>query len=186
MEVVTAVDGRVTNRGVARYQALEGRHLEPVSPRPSGPEVIALQVRTRQSNLYVAEAARTRVFREDELVPVERSLFQVQDYVQQVLAFDVHEGESVRLEKLVAFYTSRDRAIMAAGVPLPEVAAYSGHSVGELAAVAAGDGRLRSQTTLAVYTHATGQARERALEAVGAYLEELLAAAPLLRAALAS
>jgi malonyl CoA-acyl carrier protein transacylase len=26
---------------------------------------------------------------------------------------------------------------MAAGVPLPEVAAYSGHSVGELAAVAA-------------------------------------------------
>jgi trehalose/maltose hydrolase-like predicted phosphorylase len=68
-------------------------------------------VRTRQSNLYVAEAARTRVFREDELVPVERSLFQVQDYVQQVLAFDVHEGESVRLEKLVAIYTSRDRAI---------------------------------------------------------------------------
>ena len=110
MEVVTAVDGRVTNRGVARSQALEGRHLdreealheqmaesatvprEPVSPRTSGPEVIALQVRTRQSNLYVAEAARTRVFREDELVPVERSLFQVQDYVQQVLAFDVHEA----------------------------------------------------------------------------------------------
>ncbi len=76
--------------------------------------------------------------------------------------------------------------LMAAGVPLPEVAAYSGHSVGELAAVAAGDGRLRSQTTLAVYTHATGQAREHALEALGAYLEKLLAAAPRLRAALAS
>jgi hypothetical protein len=76
--------------------------------------------------------------------------------------------------------------LMAAGVPLPEVAAYSGHSVGELAAVAAGDGRLRSQTTLAVYTHATGQAREHALEAVGTYLEKLLAAAPRLRAALAS
>ena len=76
--------------------------------------------------------------------------------------------------------------LMAAGVPLPEVAAYSGHSVGELAAVAAGDGRLRSQTTLAVYTHATGQARERALEAVGEYLARLLAAAPRLRSALAS
>src|SRR5262245_21025302 len=44
-------------------------------------------------------------------------------------------------------------AMLAAGVPLPEVAAYSGHSVGELAAVAAGDSRLRSQTTLAVCTH---------------------------------
>jgi malonyl CoA-acyl carrier protein transacylase len=72
---------------------------------------------------------------------------------------------------------------MSAGVPLPEVAGYSGHSVGELAAVAAGDGRLRSQTTLAVYTHATGQARERALEAVGRYLVQLLPAAPRLRAA---
>ena len=40
--------------------------------------------------------------------------------------------------------------LMAAGVPVPEVAADSGHSVGELAAVAAGDRRLRSQTTLAV------------------------------------
>jgi integrase len=76
--------------------------------------------------------------------------------------------------------------LMAAGVPLPEVAAYSGHSVGELASVAAGDGRLRSQTTLSVYTHATGQAREGALEAVDDYLNHLLAAAPRLRAALAS
>jgi malonyl CoA-acyl carrier protein transacylase len=75
---------------------------------------------------------------------------------------------------------------MAAGVPLAEVAAYSGHSVGELAAVAAGDRRLRSQTTLAVYTHATGQARELALDAVGEYLAHLLTAAPRLRAALAS
>jgi malonyl CoA-acyl carrier protein transacylase len=61
---------------------------------------------------------------------------------------------------------------------------YSGHSVGELAAVAAGDNRLRSQTTLAVYTHATGQARELALEAVDTYLMKLLTAAPLLRSAL--
>ena len=75
---------------------------------------------------------------------------------------------------------------MAAGVPVPEVAAYSGHSVGELAAVAAGDGRLRSQTTLAVYTHATGQARDRALEAIGAYLEEMLVSAPRLRSALSA
>ena len=56
-------------------------------------------------------------------------------------------------------------------MPVPEVAAYNGPSVGELAAVA-GDTRLRSQTTLAVYTHATGQARKMALAAVGAYLHD--------------
>jgi len=76
--------------------------------------------------------------------------------------------------------------LMAAGVPLPEVTANSGHSVGELAALAAGDGRLRSQTTLAVYTHSTGQAREQALGAVDEYLAQLLSTAPRLRAALAS
>jgi hypothetical protein len=37
-----------------------------------------------------------------------------------------------------------------------------------------------------VYPHATRQAREHALEAIGAHLEELLAAAPRLRTALAS
>jgi hypothetical protein len=74
---------------------------------------------------------------------------------------------------------------MAAGIPVPEVAAYSGDSVGGLAAVAEGDKRLRTQTTRAVYKHATGQASADALAAVDGYLTELLAAAPSLRAAMA-
>jgi hypothetical protein len=36
-----------------------------------------------------------------------------------------------------------------------------------------------------MYTHATGHARELALQAVDDYLDKLLAAAPLLRSALA-
>jgi trehalose/maltose hydrolase-like predicted phosphorylase len=108
---VTALDGRVTNGGVARYGDLEGRHLDAVSPRTFGPEIIALHVETRQSNIYVAQAARTRVFREDEQLDVTRNLFQAEDYIQQVVSFDVQQGESVRVEKLVSLYTSRDRAI---------------------------------------------------------------------------
>jgi trehalose/maltose hydrolase-like predicted phosphorylase len=111
VEVVSALDGRVTNGGVARYRQLEGRHLDPVSPRTFGPEIIALQVETRQSNIYVAEAARTRVFRGSEQLDVRRSLYQMEDYIQQVLGFDVQQGVPTRIEKLVAFYTSRDRAI---------------------------------------------------------------------------
>jgi len=111
VEVVSALDGRVTNGGVARYGDLEGRHLNAVSPRTFGPEVIALHVETRQSNIYVAQAARTRVFRGDEQLDVERDLFQAEDYIQQVLSFDVQQGRPVRVEKLVSLYTSRDRAI---------------------------------------------------------------------------
>src|SRR3954468_24525461 len=104
VEVVSALDGRVTNGGVARYRQLEGRHLDPVSPRTFGPEIIALHVETRQSNIYVAEAARTRVFRGEEPVEVQRSLYQMEDYIQQVVSFEMREGEPVRVEKLAALY----------------------------------------------------------------------------------
>ena len=111
VEVVSALDGRVSNRGVVRYEQLEGRHLDPVSPRTLGPEVIALKAETRQSNLYVSQATRTRVFRGDQQLPVSRALYQMEDYVQQVLAFDVRQGAATRVEKMVAFYTSRDPAV---------------------------------------------------------------------------
>ena len=111
VEVVTAIDGRVSNGGVARYRQLEGRHLNPVSPRTFGPEVVALKAETRQSNLYISHAARTRVFAADQGLQVERRLYQVEDYIQQVLAFDVQRGTATRVEKMVAFYTSRDPAV---------------------------------------------------------------------------
>jgi len=111
VEVVTAIDGRVSNGGVARYRQLEGRHLNPVSPRTFGPEVIALKAETRQSNLYISHAARTRVFAADQCLQVERRLYQVEDYIQQVLAFDVQQGTATRVEKMVGFYTSRDPAV---------------------------------------------------------------------------
>jgi trehalose/maltose hydrolase-like predicted phosphorylase len=114
VEVISGLDGRVTNHMVARYRELEGRHLNPGSPRTFGPEIIALKVQTRQSNIFVAEAARTRVFRDDDMdkpVDVERGLYQMDDYIQQVLAFDVEEARPVRVEKMVSLFTSHDNAI---------------------------------------------------------------------------
>jgi ATPase family associated with various cellular activities (AAA)/Glycosyl hydrolase family 65 central catalytic domain/Glycosyl hydrolase family 65, N-terminal domain len=101
----------VSNAGVARYRQLEGRHLNPVGPRTLGPEVIALKAETRQSNLYISQAARTRVFCGDQQLQVERRLYQMEDYIQQVLAFDVRQGVAARVEKLVTFFTSRDPAV---------------------------------------------------------------------------
>jgi trehalose/maltose hydrolase-like predicted phosphorylase len=111
VEVISALDSRVSNGGVARYRKLEGRHLDPVSPRTFGPEVIGLKAATRQSNLYVSEATRTRVFRGGVALTANRTLYQMEDYIHQVLAFDVRQGEATRVEKMVAFYTSRDPAV---------------------------------------------------------------------------
>ncbi|MGH3693603.1 MAG: glycoside hydrolase family 65 protein [Pseudonocardiaceae bacterium] len=119
VEVISGLDGRVTNHMVARYRELEGRHLDPGSPRTFGPEIIALKVQTRQSNIYIAEAARTRVFRGGEgekhqtggSLEVARSLYQMEDYIQQVLAFDLEQGSPVRVEKMISLFTSHDNAI---------------------------------------------------------------------------
>ena len=111
VEVLAALDGRVVNHGVPRYRALEGRHHDPQGPRIYAPDVIALKTRTRQSRIEVAEAARTRIFRgEEELAPA-RVTDQMEDYIHQTLAFDLQRGMPIRIEKLVAVYTSRDRAI---------------------------------------------------------------------------
>ncbi len=111
VEVLSAVDGRVVNQGVARYRQLEGHHLDPQGPRVEGTDVIALKARTRQSRIEVAVAARTRVFRGDDELEAARSTYQTEDYVQQVLSFSVTQGATVRVEKSIAFYSSRDRGI---------------------------------------------------------------------------
>ncbi len=110
-KVLSVVDGRVLNRGVARYQQLWGRHLDSEGPRTYGTDVIALRVRTRQSRIEIAEAARTRVYRGDREQDVTRSVDQMQDYIQQSLEFEIKQNAPVRVEKLVSLYTSRDRAI---------------------------------------------------------------------------
>jgi trehalose-phosphatase len=111
VEVIAALDARVTNQGVARYRDLEGRHLHPVASRTPCLDTISLIARTRQSGIYVAEAARTRVYADAGELEAKRGDYQMEDYVQQTLGFDLQQGRPIRIEKLVSFYFSRDQAI---------------------------------------------------------------------------
>lgn len=111
VEIITALDARVINQGVARYRELEGRHPHPVASRNPGQDTISLIARTRQSHIYVAEAARTCVYEDSSELQAERGLYRMEDYVQQTLGFHLQQGRPVRIEKLVSFYTSRDHAI---------------------------------------------------------------------------
>jgi trehalose/maltose hydrolase-like predicted phosphorylase len=111
VEILSALDGRVTNWGVPRYRDLEGNHLNSVTTGTVGPDGITLLVQSRQSRIYIAEAARTRVYGEHEILSVNRAVHQQDGYIHQTLAFDVEEKTPVRIEKAVAFYSSRDAAI---------------------------------------------------------------------------
>ena len=67
LEVRSALDGNVVNDGVERYRDLAKRHLETLGTQTLEGNVVGLQVRTCQSRLEVALAARTRFFGEDGL-----------------------------------------------------------------------------------------------------------------------
>ena len=64
LHIRSGLDGRVRNAGVKRYQQLRSDHLEALLSQPIGEEGMALLVRTNQSKLTSAQAARTQIFRQ--------------------------------------------------------------------------------------------------------------------------
>lgn len=112
--VRSGVDGRVSNRNVAEDRPLAGRHLEPVAARQVASDTVLLDMVTTQSQVHIAMAARTRVVTgvPEASVEVERHL--VADdpaYAGQEFVLALRAGKAVRIEKVVAVTTSRDRAL---------------------------------------------------------------------------
>jgi alpha,alpha-trehalase len=124
--VRAGLDGRVTNGGVARYRALDGRHIEVVDRAEVGPDAVFLRCRTNQSSLEVALAARARVYREGRETDVTRATHLSEDQACQELGFTMEKGGSVTTEKIVALYTSRDPAISEAGLEAKKKVAEAG------------------------------------------------------------
>jgi alpha,alpha-trehalase len=116
LTVRTALDGTVTNAGVARYRDLEGRHLETVATAQPQADVIFLQSRTVQSRREIAEAARTRFYLDETEVDAARRTEQLPDLIAQDITLEVATGRPLLIEKLVSLYTSGDPAIAEAGL----------------------------------------------------------------------
>ena len=111
IQVRSGLDGRVVNAGVKRYRDLNGQHLTILGQAEVDRETVDLQVETNQSHVRVALAARTRLLRDGEIVEVDRSLVEEPGFVAHDLTVQVQQTEPVTVEKIVALYTSRDRAI---------------------------------------------------------------------------
>jgi alpha,alpha-trehalase len=116
VEVRSALDGTVSNSGVARYQGLRGDHLvvHEQGEQPDG--AIWLEVQTRQSRLFVAEAARTTLALDDRPLPGDPTLVEAEGYIAHEHRVDVQQGQRLTVEKVVALHTSRDHAISEAAL----------------------------------------------------------------------
>ena len=107
----SAIDARVANDGAKLYRKFSNKHLEPLAGEVVGEDGVCLQVRTCQSHISVAQAARTRAFLDGRLLEVRRRVIEEPGYIGQELKVDLKQGETLVLEKLASFYTSRDHAI---------------------------------------------------------------------------
>lgn len=109
--VQSALDGSVINAGVARYRELNSTHLQTLDMGEAGKDAVYLLVDTNQSRIEVAQAARTRVYRGDKGIKPKRRTFRDVSIIGQELVFEVTQGETVTVEKIVSLYSSRDWAI---------------------------------------------------------------------------
>ena len=124
--VRSAIDGRVVNAGARLYRKFNNKHLEPVAGEVVGEEGVYLLMRTCQSNLHVAQAARTRAFLDGQLLEVRRRVIEEPGYIGQELKVELKQGETLVLEKLASFYSSRDHAISECGLEARKAMARAG------------------------------------------------------------
>ncbi len=126
LTVRSALDGGVTNSGVRRYRELANRHLEIMQRDHPAPDTMFLRVRTNQSLIQVAQAARTRMYRNKTELEAECSNHVDDHQVGQEMIINLARGEGVVVEKIMAMYTSLDRAISEPGLAARKALADAG------------------------------------------------------------
>ena len=114
-EIRSAVDGSVINSGVARYRQLNSVHLEPLGTEQVTDDTVLLKTRTTQSEISMGMAARTRVTIDGKDVVAARETDSRDDYVSQTCTVAAEQGTALVVDKVVALFTSRDRALSDTG-----------------------------------------------------------------------
>ncbi|WP_323385000.1 glycoside hydrolase family 65 protein [Streptomyces calidiresistens] len=105
------LDGRVRNTLVARYRDLADTHLEAVRTDRPAPDCVLLEMRTNQSAIPLAMAARTTLTGgADPLRPTPR-LRRAPDRIGLDLTAEAAPDRPLTLGKIVTVVTGRDRAI---------------------------------------------------------------------------
>jgi len=116
IEFRSALEGRVVNNGVERYRDLNNLHLTPRESGQPEEDTVFLKMETNQSELRVALAARTQVFKTGKPLSVERDTLQETGFVSQIFEVALEVNAAVTVEKIVSLYTSRDPAIAECGL----------------------------------------------------------------------
>jgi len=107
ISIRSGLDGDLINDGVERYRQLDQQHLEPLDQGGDRHSQYLL-VRTNQSDVEIAIAARLRIFLNQS--EKENSFLHITSdgRVESEVEMDVKKGQFLSLEKLVNICTSRE------------------------------------------------------------------------------
>ena len=126
LEIRAALDARVVNDLVARYRQLAKDHLAPIVTTPVGRDGLFLKVRTHQSEVVIAQAARCRIEVDGRPVDDPGRVTEEPRYIARDIVVEATAGRPVRIGKTVALYTSRDHAISECGLEASTALARAG------------------------------------------------------------
>ncbi|MEO3785815.1 glycosyl hydrolase family 65 protein [Actinocorallia sp. B10E7] len=110
IRVRSLLDGEVRNDNVAEFSALAKEHLNEPTMGHHG-DTYWLACETNQSDVCVAQAARTLLHRENQPVIAISKPLQGPRHVGNELRLTISSGAPVTVDKTVTVFTSRDKAI---------------------------------------------------------------------------
>ncbi len=107
----SAIDGNILNNNVARYSDLNQDHLEIIECGHFSDNASFILSRTKQSKINAAQTMRTHFYINDEKIDVKREPIESEVFAGSDFSFPCQEGEIIGVEKIVSFFSSRDKAI---------------------------------------------------------------------------
>ncbi len=107
----SGINGDVTNKGVNRYKDLNGNHIKILENGEIEKTGIFLISQTIQSKILMAQAVSTKIFQNGNNLTFSSTVQHDKKSIFQYLKINCSILKPVRVEKLMALYTSRDFAI---------------------------------------------------------------------------
>jgi trehalose/maltose hydrolase-like predicted phosphorylase len=111
ISIRSGIDGNVINNNVERYSQLNQDHIQVVEKAAFNGNSVYMLSRTKQSQIHMAQAVRTDLYAGSGRLDVNAKLFEADGFVANDFDVACKQGETLRVEKLLSLYTSRDFAI---------------------------------------------------------------------------
>lgn len=107
----SGIDGDIINNNVERYGDLNQDHIEVLNSGHFNDSSIYLQSHSKQSNILVAQAARIHIFAGEEKLQINQKKIKEKNFIAGDFMISCRQGQTITIEKIASFYTSRDMAI---------------------------------------------------------------------------